>query len=299
MSEPAIPTEFDLMYPTLMAIDRLGGSGRNAEIAELVIELAPITEEHLSWEYPPDTSRQGPRVLYSIPFARTWLKRVKALANSERGVWSLTSDGHRYLKMDREDGDKALRKAVAEWRRDNERSLKAKAPSTKGRDIAEFSADNDGDNEKWREELINVLRSMPADAFERLTKRLLREEGFLNVEVTLVGPDGGIDGFGVYKASLISFPVKFQCKRYSGSVGPRPVRELRGVLGSDERGLLLTTGTFTRDAKSEASQNGMTLIDLIDGEELCKLLKQHGLGVSVTERVVQDVTVQPGFFESI
>jgi len=145
-----------------------------------------------------------------------------------------------------------------------------------------------------------LLRAIEPAAFERLAQRLLREAGFVNLEVTGASGDGGIDGLGVYKPSLVSFPIYFQCKRYAGSVGAGVIRDFRGAMaGRGEKGLVITTGTFSQDARREATRDGAPPIDLIDGEELCDLLKEYGLGVSVTERVVEDVTVQPEFFEAI
>src|SRR6185437_11464550 len=112
--------------------------------------------------------------------------------------------------------------------------------------------------------------------------------------------DGGIDGLGVYQISLLSFPVFFQCKRYSGSVGAPAVRDFRGAMaGRGEKGLLITTGTFTSDARSESKRDGAPPIDLIDGDRLCELLKEYSIGVATTERVVEDVKVEREFFTSL
>ena len=141
---------------------------------------------------------------------------------------------------------------------------------------------------------------MDPGAFERLSKRLLREAGFVNVKVTGGSGDGGLDGSGVYRLSLVSFPVYFQCKRYKGTVGSGQVRDFRGAMqGRGDRGLLITTGTFTADAKAEATRDGAPPIDLIDGEELADLLREFGLGVESVERTVYDVTVRPEFFASV
>ncbi len=61
---------------------------------------------------------------------------------------------------------------------------------------------------------------MAPAVFERLARPLLREADFDSVNVTGQSGDGGIDGLGVYRLGLVSFPVFFQCKRYRGSVGP-------------------------------------------------------------------------------
>ena len=100
--------------------------------------------------------------------------------------------------------------------------------------------------------------------------------------------------------SLISFPVYFQCKRYSGTVGSSKVRDFRGaMIGRGDKGLLITTGTFTSDAKAEATRDGTAHIDLIDGEDLAELLRQYGLGVESTARTVYDVKINREFFSSL
>ena len=70
-------------------------------------------------------------------------------------------------------------------------------------------------------------------------------------------------------------------------------------MGRADKGLIITTGTFTRDAISEATRDGATPIDLIDGPELVGRLKDLGLGVAVTKRLVEDVDVKPEFFDAI
>lgn len=142
---------------------------------------------------------------------------------------------------------------------------------------------------------------MPASAFERLCQRLLRESGFTQVEVTGKSGDGGIDGKGVVRiGGVLSFHVIFQCKRYKGSVGPGVIRDLRGAMdGRADKGLLLTTGTFTRDARGEAQRAGATPIDLIDGEELVDRLKQLKMGVEIKTRVIEEVVVNRKWFDDV
>jgi restriction system protein len=150
----------------------------------------------------------------------------------------------------------------------------------------------------WKDALISRLLEIPPDGFERLAQRLLREAGFVNVTVTGKSGDGGIDGVGTYRLSLVSFPVYFQCKRYKGVVTPSAVRDFRGAMsGRGEKGLLMTTGSFTRDAQAEASRDGAPPVELIDGDRLCDLLYEYRLGVDVRQRIEEDITVNPAFFD--
>jgi restriction system protein len=139
---------------------------------------------------------------------------------------------------------------------------------------------------------------MPPDNFERLSQRILRESGFSQVEVTGKSGDGGIDGIGVLTISLLSFQVFFQCKRYKGSVSSSDIRNFRGaMMGRTDKGLFITTGSFTPDARREATRDGAPVLDLIDGERLCVLLKDLNLGVST--RQVEEVSIDDTWFSSI
>ena len=142
---------------------------------------------------------------------------------------------------------------------------------------------------------------MQPDAFERLCQRLLRESGFIQVEVTGKTNDGGIDGKGVVRiGGLLSFHVIFQCKRYQGSVSSPIVRDFRGAMvGRADKGLLITTGTFTKDARTEAQRDGAPPIDLIDGEALVEKLKELRIGVQIKERIVEEVFIDEAYFQNV
>lgn len=139
---------------------------------------------------------------------------------------------------------------------------------------------------------------MPPDAFERLCQRILRSSGFIKVQVTGKKGDGGIDGIGVLRIALLSFQVFFQCKRYSGSVGPKEIRDFRGAMvGRTDKGLFITTGTFTSEAEKEATRDGAPALDLIDGEQLCTLLKDLKLGVET--KTIEVVEIDDFWFNHL
>lgn len=295
MVDTEIPTYRDLMLPTLVAIRELGGSGAISEVDEKAIAAAGVTEQQLAVEYPPEASSSGSKVVHRLHWARTYLKAIGALDNSVRGVWSLTPRAHDFLAMPIEEADHALKQADnavrAKWRKARQDRAAA----------SDDEVEDDADDEpSWKEQLLQKLKAMPPESFERLAMRLLREAGFTNVQVTSSGADGGIDGVGVYKPSLVSFPTYFQCKRWKGSVGAGVIRDFRGAMtGRGEKGLVITTGTFTPSAKTEATRDGAPPVDLIGDDELCNLLRQYGLGVEVKERVVEDVTIDEDFFDSV
>jgi restriction system protein len=268
------PKYDDLMQPTLKVLAAHGGSATNAEIEEALIEmlgLEGLAPDRMSW-------------------ARSYLKYSGFVDNPKSGVWVLTEEGRTAATW----SDDAVRKAVAESYKAY-RARKAMQDASDG-----FDGEAGEAARAWTDALLEQLRTMKPDAFERLAQRLLRESGFVRVEVTGKSGDGGIDGSGVLRMNLISFQVLFQCKRYAGSVPTSTVRDFRGAMqGRADKGLIITTGTFTADARKEATRDGAPAIDLIDGEMLCDLLKERRLGVQVREIISEEVTVLPEFFAEI
>jgi restriction system protein len=277
----AIPPYHEFMEPVLEALKALGGSATIQEMYEWV-----VADKHFTEEQQAVLRNDGKLTLISdrLHWARSYLKKIDAVENSSRGVWTITEKGRNITPVEVQAELKAKRAEIAAGRRSELES------------VAE--ADDDEIVRSWRDQLLaRVLETSP-QGFERLAQRILREAGFVNVTVTGKSGDGGIDGVGVYRMSLVSFPVYFQCKRYKGSVTAGVVRDFRGAMvGRGEKGLLITTGTFTRDAQNEATRDGAPPVELIDGDRLCDLLKEYSLGVEVTERVEEVITVLPGFFD--
>jgi restriction system protein len=67
--------------------------------------------------------------------------------------------------------------------------------------------------------------------------------------------------------------------------------------GRADKGLLITTGAFTREARLEAQRDGALAIDLMDGNELAQKLKDLGLGVKI--ETVERVEVNKDWFSGI
>lgn len=221
-------------------------------------------------------------------------QELGAVTNSSRGVWALTEYGRGATQSELLERDKAWRKELAAKRAQRPIDQVAVDPE-EGEVVGDDAADG------WKVQLLRRLLEMPPASFERLSQRLLREAGFVNVHVTGRPGDGGIDGTGIYRLSpLVSFPTFFQCKRYRGSVSPGHVRDFRGAMaGRGDKGLLITTGSFSKDARQEATRDGAQPIELIDGDTLCDLLKQYELGAEVVPRTEEDITIHVDFFEDI
>ena len=280
-----MPTYDQLMEPTMKALEVLGGSGSIEEIAAEVIKQLNLPETITSQMHDPSKSSQT-EVEYRLAWSRTYLKKFGLITNSARGIWAFTSNYQPGQKI-----DPAKIAQAGRVTRNRERcNSKAQMDSLELETVLEG---------EWKDTLHQTLLAMKPDAFERLTKRLLRENGFVQVEVIGRSGDGGIDGKGILRLqNIISYHVVFQCKRYQGSVGPSAIRDFRGAMvGRADKGIFITTGTFTRDAINEATRDGAPAIDLIDGEALAEMLKNLRLGVSV--EMVEHVEINAKWFEGI
>lgn len=293
MTDARVPLPKELYNPVLAALKRLGGSGTNQEIHDAVVTSLGLSDEQVEAMHGSSNMTQ---LSYRLGWARTYLKRAGYLDNSARGVWALTALGQETKAVDQ---DKVYREVTQQVRQERESKANADAPEMDEATDDLPSEDLDGGAENWRNDLHATLLAMQPDAFERLCQRLLRESGFTQVDVTGRSGDGGIDGIGVMRiGGFLSFRVLFQCKRYKGSVGSSTVRDFRGAMsGRTDKGIIITTGTFTRDAQREARRDGAPEIDLVDGELLIDKLRQLELGVSVEK--VERVTVDAGWFEGI
>jgi len=277
-----IPSYDEMFNPLIEALHELGGSGSIEEINNKVIELQKYPAEIVDIPH-----GEGPttEIEYRLGWARTYLKKYGLLENSNRGVWAISNDKHGIKNINPKEIVDSVRSLV-----------KAEKDKSTGNSVIK---DNEFEDKTWQEELMELLLSLPPDAFERLVQRILRESGFSNVEVIGKTGDGGIDGKGIFKiAGLISFNVFFQCKRWKNSVPANEIRDFRGALqGRADKGLFATTGSFTRDAIKEASRDGAPPIDLLDGEALVNKIKELKLGISIEK--IEKVNIDKKWFESI
>ena len=283
MADVNVPTFDRLMNPLIQALKELGGSGTIEEINNKVAEVAHLSDEQLEILHNPEKGSQT-KVEYRLGWARTYLKKYGILENSSRGVWALTPKGRQTDKV-------------------NPRTVKrfVQNQDKQKRTVAVGDELDETGKSSWRDELLVTLLKMDPSAFERLVQRLLRESGFTQVQVTGRSGDEGIDGKGIMRlGGLLSFHVIFQCKRYRGSVSTSQVRDFRGAMvGRADKGLLITTGNFTKDALREATRDGAPAIDLIDGDLLLDKLKELELGVKTEVVEAEQVSVDHDWFLSI
>ena len=210
-----LPKFNHLLLPTFEALKSLGGSASIDELNQRVIQDLQLPEELTAQ---PHGDGAGTEIEYRLAWARTYLKKFGLITNSERAVWSLTSKGQTVSEFDP--------KTVV----DTVKPGKSKRNKL-GDETNLVAIDSSEEVASWRDQLLHLLGQLTPDAFERLCQRILRESGFIEVEVSGRSGDGGFDGRGIIRlAGLISFTVLFQAKRYKGTVGAEIVRNFRGAL---------------------------------------------------------------------
>jgi len=257
--------------PLLDALRKLGGSGTPDEAVEQIAKDLDITDEEQDERLP---SGQ-PRFKNQVAWARFYLVQDGLLYSSKRGVWSLTEKG-RTTSLTYEQAREIFQRWVRIFQDLRNAKSSKLEPGTE-----QLAEDANTPFKNYHEQIIELMLTLPASGFERLSQRLLREAGFTQVVVTGQSGDGGIDGHGTLQINpLLSFKVLFQCKRYSKSVSPSHVRDFRGAMaGRADKGIIITTGSFTTEARREAARDGVPPIELIDGEKLVDLLKTLELGL--------------------
>lgn len=274
--------------PIIEGLKALGGSARPAEVTDWVATALEVSDEERS-----ELTTSGVvRFDNAVAWARFYLAKAGVIDASRRGVWTLTEKGRATAALSHEEAYTVFKEVQSQFQKDaaerdeEAADVDAEAPS-------EETAPSSGPNH--RTQVIDALMSLSAAGFEAFAQRLLRESGFQGVTVTGRSGDGGIDGNGILEVNpLVSFKVLFQCKRYSGSVGAGAVRDFRGaMMGRADKGIILTTGSFTSDARREAVRDGVPPIELVDADKVVNMLEELELGL----KPVRAFRVDPAFFD--
>lgn len=261
------PEFLKYINPVLSTLQSNGGAGNSSNVIEQVIETLGISDEDLEQT----TSNGQSRIRNQIQWARFYLFKAGLIDNAQRGIWRLTNEGLEKNLSD--ESVYSLFKGVQE-------SVKKSPTETPKKLELEFE-DKSTEDEEHSVGLLNLIQNLPAVGFEKLCKRLLTEIGINDITITGGSGDQGIDGKGLVKLNdVVSLNIVFQCKRYKETVSPHHVRDFRGAMqGRGEKGLIITTGRFTKEAKNEANRDGVTPIELIDGDRLVDLFEKHHLGL--------------------
>ncbi|QKJ31704.1 restriction endonuclease [Mucilaginibacter mali] len=261
------PEFLKYINPVLTILQSNGGAGDSSDVIEQVIDKLQITEAEME----ETTSNGQSRVRNQIQWARFYLFKAGLIDNAQRGLWRLTNKGLD-KKLNNDDVYK-LFKGVQD-------SVKKASPAKPQKEEPKFENISTED-EEHSSSLIAIIQNLSSSGFEKLCKRLLTEIGINEITITGGSGDQGIDGKGIVKLNdVVSLNIVFQCKRYKETVSPHHVRDFRGAMqGRGEKGLITTTGRFTKEARNEANRDGVTPIELIDGDRLVDLFEKYRLGL--------------------
>lgn len=256
--------------PLLDALRQLGGSAKPREAADIIAENLDLHEDKLN-----ELLNSGQSRYYNqVAWARQYLAWEGLLDTSQHGIWALSAKGENTTLTDEQ-----ARVIFLKW---VDIHRKAKLDKSEKEIIEEQEESEPDDIQPTKmTDLLQVLQSLTPEGFERICQRLLRESGFEKVVVTGQSHDGGIDGYGTLEMNpFVSFKVLFQCKRYKGTVSRAQVGDFRNaMIGRAEKGIIMTTGTFSSDAIKEANRDGAPQVELVDGEKLVEMFKRVQLGV--------------------
>ena len=269
--------------PVLDALRDLGDSGKPREVSDRVASNLGIPDEILD-----ETLKSGCSKFHNqVAWARQYLVWEELLDSSKHGTWRLTPKG-KETSITEVEAHKIFLKWVAIHQKARKESKKIK-DSDASSEQEELSPDELGDNEETS--LLDVLRSISPLGFEKVCRELLRESGFGKVEITGGSADGGVDGYGTLEINpFVSFKVLFQCKRYGAknTVSRSHVGDFRNaMLGRAEKGIIITTSSFSNAAIKEATREGAPPIELVDGKKLVEMFEKVELGLN--KRTVYEV----------
>lgn len=276
------PQFLDYTIPIIEILKENGGSGNASEIVDKVIELLNIPEAIVD-----ETNASGQSIVKNrIQWARFYLLKAGLIGSKKRGEWELTQEGFD-AKLNSDEVYKMFREVHKHYEGVNRK---------KGKKQEEDSDEEIVEDEEHSVQLLNILKKLKPEGFEKISKRFLTELQIHEIVITGRSGDQGIDGTGVIKLNeVVNFNIVFQCKRYKDAVSPHHVRDFRGAMqGRADKGLIITTGRFTAEAKKEATRDGVPPIELIDGERLVSLFEDHKLGL----KPVMVYEIVPEFFKN-
>ncbi|MBE2240141.1 MAG: restriction endonuclease [Caldilineaceae bacterium] len=267
--------QFVRYFPdVLIALKNLGNSGTPSEVREQIATNKKLADDELNEQTESGINRFENRVAW----ARFYLVKAGYIDSSKRGVWSLTEKGIN-SNLTHAEAVKIFNQVHS--------TFQAHTPASGGEsteeEVAAPATSLNSISGDYRDQVLDLVRKLPPNGFEKLCQRLLREAGFQQVEVTGRSGDGGIDGKGLLQINpLLSMQVIFQSKRYQAgtSVTVSQIRDLRGAMaGRTDKGIFITTSTFTADARKEALREGVAPIELVDGQKFVDMFVDLELGL--------------------
>lgn len=139
-----------------------------------------------------------------------------------------------------------------------------------------------------KHQLMETILEYPPSFFEHMVVDLLLKMGYGDDNesgiVTGASHDGGIDGI-ISEDKLGLDLIYIQAKRYSpdNHVGRKEIQAFVGAMNSIQKGVFITTSSFTKEAHNYEAQQQLKHVKLIDGHMLMDLMIKFGVGVECVQ----------------
>ncbi len=305
----AIPSQADIELPLLLELERLGSRVRKGK--ELYSRVAEhfhsiITQEDL------ERTRESTGVNLwqnNVDWARNKLRVRGELNGGERGIWETTDSGKRRLRTELH--VYGLPESAVEDFVNSSQTL-AQLLGPRWQPGISKPRPRQGKRGKVMvtpppplppppppdisSRLLTRLLDLTPTQFEHLVGAFLRSNGLQEVRVTGRSHDGGIDGDCV--VPFVDVKVAFQAKRFKSenAVGTQLMQQFKGSIGAYERGVFITTSSFTPGAEEIAEGPGVK-IRLVNGQELVANMVQKELGINTVP--VTSKEIDEDFFRNL
>lgn len=256
-------------YAALKILEQEGGDMRYSDICQKLSETRDFSN------YEKENTKSGyPRWKIYLQFFSIELS-IAGYIIRNKGVWHLTEEGQNALKQSPEDffiGFHSIYKEHVKKQKVDKSILVDKIG-----DIKEIPNELEDLQSRATSGIIDYINQKNPYDFQELVAALLRSMGYYTPFIAPKGKDGGIDIIAYQDPLGTTQPqLKVQVKHYPKTpISVDVVRSLGGVLVKEgEVGLLVTSGTFTNDAKKEA-RNYHRRLRLIDIDEFIELWIKH------------------------
>ncbi|MFM0053271.1 restriction endonuclease [Caballeronia grimmiae] len=290
-----IPDYQTLMLPVLRAVAD-GQEHRFRDVVETLANEYQLTDDERNTLLPSGTA---PLFDNRVGWARTYLKQAGVVESKKRGYFNITERGKALLvqnpaRIDNGTLDQYPEFVAFRQKKTSEAPVAATPVSKLG--VAMPQIEEATPEESFAQayqrlrtnlevELLDQVKSSTPSFFERLVIDLLVAMGYGGSRQdagSVIGRsgDGGIDG--TIKEDKLGLDVIYvQAKRWEDTVGRPEIQKFAGALQGQRanKGVFITTSTFTREAKEYAGVISSKII-LVDGDQLVKLMVDHNVGVS-------------------
>ena len=278
----AVPKYYEMYYSFLQSLSD-GEEHPYSDVKKKVIEDFKLTDIELAERLP---SGKQPVFSNRIGWCRTYLKKAGLIESPTKAHFMITKSGREVLKSGKKITNEVLRefpsfvkfidgdtKKVKDTAEEKDSLNNDETPQeTLERVYGEL-------NNVLKDELLTRIHEKSPDFFEKMVVELMEKMGYGRGQITQKSRDEGIDGM-VYQDKLGFDVIYIQAKRYDleKTVGRPELQKFGGAIPEkNAKGLFVTTGRFSPDAKKYANDRH---IILIDGQHLAELMIEHDFGVS-------------------